>query len=97
MVAEIKLEVRSVSSNHQPADLFTKPLPHERFNFLCSKLSLGSIPISLREHIRETSRSYHKDNTSASHGIKAPQTEVVTMQLKDAPGIDKQTLQHLLE
>ena len=35
LVAEKKLEVRYVSSNnHQPADLFTKPLPFERFNFV---------------------------------------------------------------
>ena len=67
LVAEKKLEVRYVSSNHQPADLFTKPLPLERFNFLCSKLSLSSPPISLREQIRNTSRSYHKDRVHQHH------------------------------
>ena len=97
LVVENKLEVRYVSSNHQPTDLFTKPLPLERFNFLCSKLSPSSRPISLRELIRDTSRSYNKDSTSVSHGIKAPQTEVFTMQLKDAPTTDKQTVQHLLK
>ena len=55
LAAEHKLEVRYISSTHQPADLFTKSLHLDRFSFMCRKLSLGPSQISLREPIEEAS------------------------------------------
>ena len=42
LVAEHKLEVRYIFSEHQPVDIFTESLALDRFSYLCRKLSLGS-------------------------------------------------------
>ncbi|KAM1171421.1 hypothetical protein ACFX2G_022146 [Malus domestica] len=42
------VKVLYVSTDHQIADIHTKPLSKARFHFLQSKLSLGSPPLSLR-------------------------------------------------
>ena len=41
LVTSRKLEVRYISTAHQPADLLTKPLSGSRFLSLCHKLHLG--------------------------------------------------------
>ena len=48
LVTSNKLDVRYISTLHQPADIFTKTLFADRFSFLCSKLNLESFQFSLR-------------------------------------------------
>lgn len=47
-VLDKKLDVRYVDSTHQIADIFTKPLPHSSFSYLCTKLTLGYPEFNLR-------------------------------------------------
>ena len=76
LVVYHKLEVRYISSEHQPADIFTKSLPLDRFSSLCSKLSLGSPPISLRGYVNDNSEptseydKYDKYDTPLHHSNK---------------------------
>ena len=55
LVTSRKLEVRYVSTAHQPADLLTKPLSGSRFLSLCHKLHLGSAQLSLRGRVGDIS------------------------------------------
>ena len=55
LVTSRKLEVRYVSTDHQPADLLTKPLSGSRFLSLCHKLHLGSAQLSLRGRVDDSS------------------------------------------
>ena len=76
LVVYHKLEVRYISSEHQPADIFTKSLPLDRFSSLCRKLSLGSPPISLRGYVNDNSEptseydKYDKYDTPLHHSNK---------------------------
>lgn len=49
------LEVRYVPSKYQVVDVLTKVLPSQRFIFLKEKMSVCSIPFSLKEDVREIS------------------------------------------
>ncbi|GKG24532.1 hypothetical protein Tco_0395160 [Tanacetum coccineum] len=49
------VELYFVRTEYQLADLFTKPLPRERFNFLIEKLSMRSMsPKTLKRLAEET-------------------------------------------
>ena len=78
LVAKHKLSVRYISSLHQPANIFTKPLPLERFSFLFGKLSLSSPPINLRGPIEDVSRITQKDGTPQLYPIQTHVTAFVT-------------------
>ena len=47
IIARGATKAKHVSSEDQLADVFTKPLPKERFKALCNKLNLHEIPLSL--------------------------------------------------
>ncbi|GJR66452.1 hypothetical protein Tco_0012517 [Tanacetum coccineum] len=49
------VELYFVRTEYQLADIFTKPLPRERFNFLIEKLGMRSIsPETLKRIVEET-------------------------------------------
>jgi hypothetical protein len=43
-VAEKNIRVEYVGTKEQVADIFTKPLPREAFEYLCHRLRVISIP-----------------------------------------------------
>ena len=47
-----QLEVRFVPIEEQVADIFTKPLASNRFDFLRDKLTVRDFPSSLREDVK---------------------------------------------
>ena len=53
LVSDHQLEVRYVPTEAQPADLFTKALPTDRFHSHCSKLTIESSMCSLRGCVGE--------------------------------------------
>nr|GEZ33971.1 hypothetical protein [Tanacetum cinerariifolium] len=46
-------ELYFVRTEYQLADVFTKPLPRERFNFLIKKLGMGSMSPEMLKHLTE--------------------------------------------
>ena len=46
-----EVEIRYVPTAEQVADVFTKGLPRDRFNFLCTKLGLTEIPTSIYQQL----------------------------------------------
>ncbi|GKC39465.1 hypothetical protein Tco_1051849 [Tanacetum coccineum] len=47
------LELYFVRTEYQLADIFTKPLPRERFNFLIKKLGMRSMSLKTLKHLTE--------------------------------------------
>ncbi|GKA20900.1 hypothetical protein Tco_0700889 [Tanacetum coccineum] len=47
------VELYFVRTEYQLADIFTKPLPRERFNFLIEKLGMGSMSLEMLKHLTE--------------------------------------------
>ncbi|GJU61318.1 hypothetical protein Tco_1243153 [Tanacetum coccineum] len=47
------VELYFVRTEYQLADIFTKPLPRERFNFLIDKLGMKSMPPETLKHLAE--------------------------------------------
>ena len=52
-VASKAIDVRYVPTNNQSADILTKPLTSERFEYLKNKLALASPTSSLRGHVKQ--------------------------------------------
>jgi hypothetical protein len=48
-------DIRFISSKDQIADVFTKPLSSSQFSFLCNKLNVDPLPLSLRGRVIELS------------------------------------------
>jgi hypothetical protein len=51
LIASKFLEIHFVPSSDQIADVLTKPLVSKRFQLLCFKLNVCSLPLNLREDI----------------------------------------------
>jgi len=51
LIASKFLEIHFVPSSDQIADVLTKPLVSKRFQLLCFKLNVRSLPLNLREDI----------------------------------------------
>jgi hypothetical protein len=51
LIASKFLEIHFVPSSDQIADVLTKPLVSKRFQLLCFKLNVCSLPLHLREDI----------------------------------------------
>ena len=68
MVASKSLNVRFVSSTDQLSDLLTKPISSSRFAILRTKLNVLSIPLGLRERVKDKPQSSQDDNHQASNG-----------------------------
>nr|GFC46201.1 ribonuclease H-like domain-containing protein [Tanacetum cinerariifolium] len=47
------VELYFVRTEYQLADIFTKPLPRERFNFLIEKLDMRSMSLEMLKHMVE--------------------------------------------
>ncbi|GKC83556.1 hypothetical protein Tco_1139273 [Tanacetum coccineum] len=47
------VELYFVRTEYQLADIFTKPLPRERFNFLIEKLGMRSVSLETLKHLTE--------------------------------------------
>ncbi|GKC65622.1 retrovirus-related pol polyprotein from transposon TNT 1-94 [Tanacetum coccineum] len=47
------VELYFVRNEYQLADIFTKPLPRERFNFLIEKIGLRSMSSKMLKHLAE--------------------------------------------
>nr|GFB37080.1 copia protein [Tanacetum cinerariifolium] len=47
------MELYFVRTEYQLADIFTKPLPRERFNFLIEKLDIRSMSLETLKHLAE--------------------------------------------
>jgi hypothetical protein len=52
-----KLQVHHIAGEDNPADIFTKPLPHERHTKLCNMLGLVPSPSSSRGCVEDSPRS----------------------------------------
>ena len=61
-----QIQLQFIASAAQVANLFTKPLPKDRFRFLSSKLMVVDPPIRLRGHI--VSKSKAPDNNHKETG-----------------------------
>nr|GFA26805.1 retrovirus-related Pol polyprotein from transposon TNT 1-94 [Tanacetum cinerariifolium] len=47
------VELYFIRTEYQLADIFTKPLPRERFNFLIEKLGMRSMSLETLKHLAE--------------------------------------------
>nr|GEW64277.1 retrovirus-related Pol polyprotein from transposon TNT 1-94 [Tanacetum cinerariifolium] len=53
------MELYFVRTEYQLADIFTKPLPKERFNFLIEKLGIKSMSLEMRKRMAEETDGSH--------------------------------------
>nr|GEU29625.1 hypothetical protein [Tanacetum cinerariifolium] len=79
------VELYFVQMEYQLADIFTKPLPRERFNFLIKKLgmrSMSSKTLKRRQRKRTSkggySRSEDETEPPATHGTRFPTSKSLT-------------------
>jgi hypothetical protein len=68
MVASKCLNVRFISSTDRLANLLTKPISSSRFAMLRTKLNVMSIPLGLKERVKDKPQSSQDDNHQASNG-----------------------------
>nr|GFC75616.1 retrovirus-related Pol polyprotein from transposon TNT 1-94 [Tanacetum cinerariifolium] len=52
------MELYFVQTKYQLADIFTKPLPRERFSFLIEKLGMRSMPPGMLKRLTEEEDEY---------------------------------------
>ena len=70
MVAAKQLNVHFISSTDQLADVLTKPISSSRFALLRAKLNALSVPLGLREHVKDKPQLSTEDHHQASKQIK---------------------------
>uniref|UniRef100_A0A2N9GWL1 Reverse transcriptase Ty1/copia-type domain-containing protein n=1 Tax=Fagus sylvatica TaxID=28930 RepID=A0A2N9GWL1_FAGSY len=70
MVAAKQLNVHFISSTDQLADVLTKPISSSRFALLRAKLNALSVPLGLRERVKDKPQLSTKDHHQASKQIK---------------------------
>ncbi|GJX96227.1 retrovirus-related pol polyprotein from transposon 17.6 [Tanacetum coccineum] len=88
------VELYFVRTEYQLADIFTKPLPRERFNFLIDKLVALSEKDQMKEVRKKSLRDFHKTHPSGSGTVaeKPPCVEKITPTVTseetgDKPGV----------
>ena len=67
IISEHKLEVRHVPTESQPADILTNPLSLDRFQLMCSKLTMCAPMLSLRGHVEACDSAAPQDTSAASY------------------------------
>ena len=70
MVAAKQLNVHFISGTDQLADVLTKPISSSRFALLRAKLNALSVPLGLREHVKDKPQLSTEDHHQASKQIK---------------------------
>ncbi|GKD61899.1 hypothetical protein Tco_1299408 [Tanacetum coccineum] len=75
-VENVIVELYYVRNEYRLADIFTKPLPRERFNFLIEKLGMRSMPLEmlkrLAEEIASDGGKYFKKKVEKRGNVEEP-------------------------
>nr|GEX85598.1 retrotransposon protein, putative, unclassified [Tanacetum cinerariifolium] len=94
----IIVELYFVRTEYQLTDIFTKPLPRERFNFLCEKLGMRSMSPKTRKRLTEERWLLVKNLLKQQYeNFAASSTEVIEQTYKRPQKLISQLEMHEIE